>query len=367
MNLRKLIFSSVLALCAQTFAFVAPKRPESKDFSWRILENAQVEFDLAHYGEAMNLANRAKQNRCAEVEWEVYVLEGALSPLAVRRAGEFFDDVLKVLRERDEHEAVALIEKYVNLYGVDFYGNSVYGMLDWVKAKAVYPEADFLIGKIYQIEGEFGTAYNFFEKARLERDYLDIPDTHFDILYSMVNLARESRNLKNYEEALLLILDSDPRFHDTTFQDAYMRILSLEIPENADRFFMLFRADSSNSLNALYELGNLRYSSGKLDDAIRCSALGTIEAFTHIYETLTERDTTYSFTTFEDFLEECGKYDDILEWCESNHVWEMMFQMVDRVGEGGNSVLAENFFRKISDTMPDAYWRAEAKAKLSRR
>lgn len=354
-----LVFSSSFL-----FAKVAPKRPESQNFSWRILENAQVAYDAAQYGEAMNLANRAKVNRKAEIDWEVYVLESAISPLAVRRAGEEFKEVLKVLKERDENDAISLINKYVRLYGVDFYDDSISNLVAWVKEKAVYPEADFLIGKIYQLEGEYNTAYSFFEKARVERKYLDIPNTHYDILYAMVNLAREANKADDYEQALLLILDSDEKFKDKVFQNAFMKIFDSDKPENADRFFMLFRAKTNNSITALYELGDVYYKNGNLKDSLVCSALGTIESFTHIYETICERDTSYTFTTYSDFLEKCGKYDDIMEWCEKNHVWELMFQMSNRLSEYGKKKLSRSFFEKISKSVPDAYWRAEANSKL---
>ena len=365
MNIRKTFFA-----CAFSFAFslafsaTVPNHPDSMNVSWRVLENAQVAYDSAKYGEALNLANKAKASRKAEIEWESYILESALSPLAVRRVGDFFSDVLNILRERDENEAVAIIERYIRLNGESFYHNSVSELVSWVKAKAVYPEADFLIGKIYQLEGEFRTAYNFFEKARVEREFLEIPDMHYDILYAMVNLAREEGNFKNYEEALILILDSDANFKNKTFQNAFMRILTAPKSENADRFFLIFRADSKNSLEALYEYGNFRYKSGDLSGALMASALGSIEAFTHIYETICERDTSYSYTTYANFLEKCGKYDDIMEWCESNHVWELMFQMADRVRESGNTVLSDSFFEKIKSSMPDAYWQAEASSKL---
>ena len=365
MNIRKIFCVCAVSLAVSVaFAAKAPKHPDAKNVSWRVLENAQVAYDAAKYGEALNLANKAKESRKAEVEWENYILESALSPLAVRRVGDFFNDVLNILRERDETEAISLIERYTNLHGEAFYHNSVSELVAWVKAKAVYPEADFLIGKIYQLEGEFHTAYNFYEKARTEREFLEIPDTHYDILYAMVNLAREEKNYKNYEEALVLILDSDENFKDKKFQNAFMRILKTPNANNVDRFFLLFRANSKASLEALYEYGNLRYKTGDVGSALMASALGAIEAFTHIFETICERDTSYSYSTFSNFLKKCGEYDDILSWCESHYVWEIMFQMADRVRESGNTVLADSFFKTIKKSMPDEYWQAEAASKL---
>jgi len=365
-GIKKIVLICGLTLSTSLlFSQVAPKRPDSKNYSWRILESAQVAYDAAYYGEALNLANNAKEKHRAESDWERYVLETALAPLAVRKAGDEFGEVLKVLREREEKDAIGLIEKYTRLYGEEKFDGSISKLVSWVKAKAVYPEADFLIGKIYQLEGEYPTAYTFYEKARLEREYLDIPDTHYEILYSMVNLAREAKNLKDYEEALLLILDSDSKFKDKTFKDAFLKILLSNKVENADRFFMLFRADSTKSLIALYELGNLRYTNKKVEESLTYSALASIEAFTHIYETICERDTGYVYTTYSEFLEKCGKYSDIMVWCEENHVWELMYQMADRLSQYGNKKLAKTFFEKLATSVPDDYWKAESYTKFS--
>ena len=98
MNIRKTFFACAFSL-AFSFAFpvTAPKHPDSMNVSWRVLENAQVAYDSTMYGEALNLANKAKESRRAEIEWENYILESALSPLAVRRVGDFFSDVLNIL------------------------------------------------------------------------------------------------------------------------------------------------------------------------------------------------------------------------------------------------------------------------------
>lgn len=364
---RKMAFVCGLVLSASfSFPQVAPKRPVASEYSWRILENARIAYDAADYGEAMNLANRAKANRRAEIAWEVYTLENALSPLAVRKVGDSFGDVLKILAKRDENEAVKLINKYLRFYGTGFFGDSISNLVEWVKEKNVYPEADFLIGKIYQLEGEYKTAYEFYEKARVEREYLDIPDFHYEILYAMVALALEAKRPDDYEQALLLILDSDPKFKDSVFRNAFMKILDSDKAENADRFFTLFRAEENRSLEALFDLGNVYERAGRDENALVCAALGTIESFTHIYATICERDTSYSFTTYADFLEKCGKYDDIMTWCEKYHVWELMFQMGERLQKRGRLILADSFFRKMAAAMPDPYWRSEAASKLAK-
>ena len=198
--MKKLILFAVLLLSFSLFAQVVPKKPVSSEFSWRILQDAQFAYDKGEFSKAMNLANKAKANRVAESDYEVYILDVALSPLAVRRAGENFDSVLEVLKERDQTEAISIINRYLSLYGEKFFQYSVHKMEDWVEAKRVYPEADFLIGKIYRLEGEYKTAIDFYEKARLESSFLDIPDQIFDILYEMADLMLHQHENEKYNK-----------------------------------------------------------------------------------------------------------------------------------------------------------------------
>lgn len=363
--MKKIVLACSLLLSATlAFSQSASKRPEYSNYSWRILENAKVAFDSTKYAEAMNLANKAKQNRVAEISWEVSVLENAFAPLAVRRAGEHFIDVLAILRERDENEAIALTEKYLKLYGSDFYDDSISNLVSWLKAKTVYPEADFLIGRIYQLEGEYKLAYDFYEKARLERAYLDIPDQVYDILYAMVNLAKESNHSDEYEKALMLILDSDESYKNPVLKKSMVRFLDANRADNVDRFFLVFRADNKNSVKALYALANDEEATGYDNQAIESTALATVEAFTHLLQAICERDTSYEYTTLNDFFIKCGSYEDISYWCAKNNVWELFFQLAERVEKRGKTNFSQKLFQTMADNVPDKYWAARAAYKL---
>lgn len=341
----------------------APKKPQDV-FAYRVFEEAVVAFDAGLYGNALQLANKAKDLRHAEAEYETYVLENALSPRAVKRVGTDFRDVLAVLGERDEYEAIAIINRYLRRFGQDYFSHSVDRMVSWIKEKAVYPEADFLIGRIYQLEGEFDIALDFYERARKESAYLDIPEELFDILYAMADLAKQQKKGEVYEQTLLLILDNDPNFKDEVLLTALVRSIDYNTEKHVERFFMLFRCEPHHSLRALYELGNIYERNGEAEQALRCAALGTIEAFTHILGSLDERDADFSYTDYGAFLRQTARYADVVEWGSRMHVWDLMFQFADRVAARGDAVFARTLYAIMAESMPDAYWREEAANRL---
>lgn len=341
----------------------APKKPHDA-FAYRVFEEAVVAFDAGLYGNALQLANKAKDLRHAEAEYETYVLENALSPRAVKRVGTDFRDVLAVLGERDEYEAIAIINRYLRRFGQDYFSHSVDQMVSWIKEKAVYPEADFLIGRIYQLEGEFDIALDFYERARKESAYLDIPEELFDILYAMADLAKQQKKDEVYEQTLLLILDNDPNFKDEVLLTALVRTIDYDTEKHVERFFMLFRCEPHHSLRALYELGNIYERNGEAEQALKCAALGTVEAFTHILGSLDERDASFSYTDYGAFLRQTARYADVVEWGSRLHVWDLMFQFADRVAARGDTVFARTLYAIMAESMPDAYWREEAANRL---
>ncbi|WP_407428699.1 tetratricopeptide repeat protein [Treponema sp.] len=364
----KKIFLSVIFMFFFTSVFsqIVPKKPQPSDYSWRILQEAQFAFDRGNFATAMNLANKAKANRVAESDYEVYILDVALSPLAVRRAGESFDSVLEVLKERDQSEAISIINRYLKLYGETYFQYSVHKMEDWVDEKRVYPEADFLIGKIYRLEGEYQTAIDFYEKARLSSSFLDVPEQIYDILYEMADLLNHQGKTEDYKQALLLILDNDPNYKDIVLRRAMLKIIDANKSSNVDRFFDLFRASSLKTLNALYSISVIFDKEKESENSIFCSALGAVESYSHILDSISGRDAGFSYTTLALFLEKIGEYEDIVLWCEENHFWNYLIDFCNKCIERGDIIYANSMLEVISEYAPDAYCRKAAATAIVR-
>lgn len=356
----------VLFFSFLTFAQIAPKRPVPSEYSWRILQEAKALYDQNDLSGALNLALKAKENRKAESEWENYILENALSPFEVRRVGNEFEKVLPVLEEREQKDALSIIRKYLDLYSTERFHDSVYELKDFINQKSVYPEADYLVGKIYQVEGEYKAAYDFYEEARLNADFLDIPDSVFTILYSMADLAKLSQNDESYEQALLLILSKDESFNDNVLKNAMIKIIDSNKSANVDRFFALFRAESPLTMKALYELSKIKESQGETRDSIFCSALGSVEGFTHIFNSIQETDQDYEFTTLSEFLNKISSYDDICAWCVQSNFYDFLIDFGEKARSRGDEVFANALFMTLASNIPNDYYSSAAERKVSR-
>ncbi len=358
-----LLFFVSLVITATCFA-QTPKKLSHQDEPWRILSKAQLAFDGGNYGTALQLANKAKENRQAQINWESYILEKALSPREVSRVGYHFSDVRQILLERDEHDAVDILNEYEGRYTRDFFKNNVYILADWIKESAVYPEADFLLGKIYQLEGEYSLSSHFYEQARNNANHLDVGEQLYDILYAMASLYQQQGKMEEYEQLLLLILDDDQFFKNKHLVSSIKRMLDQDKAENVDRLFLMYRASPNHSLKALYLLGNLYASRDDEEGAYTCSILAVLEAFTHVFESLSQRDSFYQYSTLADFLQQTGRYQDILSWADKEKFWESLFTLADRSSGRGKLLFAAELYLVLANNLPDDYWRAEALTRL---
>lgn len=362
--MKKIFLFSCILIFSLLCGGAAPKKVSVENMSWRLLEKAYVLYDNADFGEALDMATKAKESRAQESNYEFTVLDKATNPKQVMRVGAHFEDVIKILQERDEIEAVAIIKKYIELHGTAFFNESIRNLITWLKEKSVYPEADYLIGKIYQLEGEYVIADKYYQDAYRNSKFLDIPDEKFDILYSMAKLAKEGKDIEKYENVLTLILSHNEGFSNKVLLDAMVRLVKTDKAENVDRFFVLFRSDCDLTLNALYQIISVYEGQEAKELVLKCVCLGTIEAFTHLNNCLVERDSDYKYTTFENFLTECGKYPEIVEWCSNNYVWELFNLLGQKSIDNNCLIFGRKVFYELSKNCPDEYWRNSAHYKL---
>lgn len=356
----------ILFFASACFAQIAPKKPVASEYSWRLLQHAEVLYDSGNYTEAMTYALKAKENRQGESRWESFTLDNSLSPFEVRRAGEQFENVMPVLLERQQSESIKIVNKYLDLYSPERFNNSIYNLKSWIEKKSVYPEADYLIGKIYQVEGEYKSAYTFYENARKNSDFLDIPDEIFTILYSMAELAKLENDSETYEQTLLLILSKDSNFSDNVLKNAVIKIIDANKKTNVDRFFSLFRADSPLTMKALHEISEIYESRNEKKTSLFCSALGSLEGFTHIYNSLKDREPAYEFSTLADFLKEISSFSDIEEWCVESSFWDFLIELGGKSSERGNLIFANELLNILAANIPNGYYRSAAANKISR-
>ena len=362
------------------FAVFAQKlqRPEHEMLAWKILQDAQLYYEQGDLGEAIRVADAAKQQRKNEVEWSLSVLNQALAPTSIQKLGDNIDLIMNAFEERNAEDALSIMHNVMIKYPADTINNSVSELIKKLSLYIEYPEADYLLGKLYIFEGEYTVADKYLTNAWLNAGILDIPDQKFDILYQMANLAKLQKNDEKYEKSLLLIIADDNYIKPDGTDDIFIKAVKQSIARDdttIDKLFTLYRSKAYTSLNAYYLLADYYASKGNSDKALSMSTLATLISFTRIYEAVAARDMEYKFekpanarnkpnSAFLAYLETVGKYYDISEWGAKNGIWKGYFNYAKILHNAGRYELAEELFSCLSQYCPEDFWRNMALREL---
>jgi len=327
---------------------------------WRILQNAQMLFDKGDYGDAIYQVKQAVLTREKYTDTAMATLNTALNPAEVRKAGDRIDDVIPVLQKRQTTDALKIVTGLIEKKGSAFFNGSIKKLSDYVKNSRAYPEADFLYGRIYQVEGEYTLAMQYYDSAYKNAFYLDIPDQRYDILYQMADLSLHEENTDNYEKYLLEILKTDTSFSDSTLIDAMERTIALNTEKSLEKFFSLYRAESPKSMKACFMLADLYTKKGRNDKALRMSALGVLIGFTRMYSVAASHDIEFSYTTIKNFLADLKKYPELIEWSREQNYWNGMNSFAEICNTCGYTVFSDALYHTLAEASPEDYWKKEA-------
>lgn len=349
------------------YSFVFANNLQKPDYIFddkRILEEAIEAFDNLEYGDALNYALKAKEARKNKILWEIYTLENSLKPAEVKYVGDDISTIITVLKDREDYDAIEIFNRYHKIKGTDFFENSAKKLLAYIKTQKDFPEADYLIGNIYKLEGEYNFAKKYYSSALKTADILDIPSEKYNILYSLADLSLMDNDTKEYEKYLLLIIAHDSFYKDENMMSAMERTLKGTSSDTLERFFKLYRADNFNLLNAYISLSEYYQSKNHKQKSLHTSALGALTGFTKILSVVSNRNPEFKYTNLGALFEEASLYPDIIEWGINNSVWMGFYQFAEQAQKNDYPIFAKQMYNVLKDYSPEEYWRDAANTRL---
>ena len=109
------VFYSVISYFISAQHINSVRKPSGDEF-WYILKQAQNAYDSAEYGNAIKLAENAKQKKKEIAEWESFVLDQTQKNYKVRKAGDYLEEILPVLKDKSYDDAVSIINKNIDSF-----------------------------------------------------------------------------------------------------------------------------------------------------------------------------------------------------------------------------------------------------------
>lgn len=355
-------FLSITVFCV---AYAAPRKVQRGNESWRALKKAQDAFADNDFAEAVKLADHAKEIRKQDAEWQTYILEETLKKSKVRHAGDEFDRVIPVLHECGMEEAVRIVESHLEKYGADFFNGNYSLMIDFIPFFSYYPEADFLLGKIYKLEGEYEAALNYLKTAYEHSASLHVPMEKYDLLYELAELSFDLGNEDEYEKYLLAVALDDNLFIDPSYSRSLKRIVDSDSKDAVEKFFMLYRYENETALKAFMELTRFYMSKGLTEKALNCSSFASILIVSKLENALKERLNDFQYTNFTSFVVACSQFEDIIDWGNENRVWELFCDFADAAADSGKIAFADELFAMLSQVEPVEFWQHYAESKVN--
>lgn len=340
--------------------------------SWKLLDNAQRAYDQGDIMMAIKLAENARQARSEEFTNAATTMENALIPTAVQRQGDLIPDIRKIWGERKESQALAVLDDALLLHTEEDFKNSITEVCKWYRSRISYPEAEYLLAKLYMLEGEYSVAADFFEQSIQHSDVLDVQDEKISILYDYAYLDELRNNSDGYERNLLEIINyndgkktEQESVSAQNYINAIIRATSTRT-RSIDNFFLLYRMYDYDIISACIELASYYSENSREKDAFQYSSIAVLTSFTRIYEIITNRNVKYVFNVdssgtsryaaLEGFLEEALKYADVQKWMKDNKVWNSFYVFGKLLLEyRGNSQMANDIFNVLYEISPDSY------------
>ena len=365
--LKKTLTAVILLLnFVPVFSQVSVKKVERGEEAWRYLIKAEDAFDGNEFSLALEYAEKAAARQREESEWEAFTLENLFKKSVIRNADDDIDEMMLLLEEQDLKEPLQIIRNRIEFYGKDFFNSSFKGLIEKEKFFAYCPEADFMISRIYRLEGESELSFTYLMRAYEYSANLRVPLKKYDILYALADTAFDAADWDSYEKYLLAVLKDNPYYTDTDFMNALVRIIESDEKENVEKLFLLYRNQSYQSLKALSLLCSFYNSKGENLKAIKCAALGSIVAVTKIDETLKNRITAFSYESFASTINAAGRQTDIMEWGNNYGIWELFYSFAVSCNSYGKLTFGTELLKILSRNLPDSYWKKRYEAALLR-
>ena len=360
-----IILGLVNVLCFNLFAIEYLQG--STDKAWHLMETAKIAIERKEFGNALLYVERAVEVHTREYQQNYEYLKNALKPRQVKRAGDDIEEVYKALKERDDYDACKIMDSVFLLRPPIFFDFSISRFMSYLNEKVAFPEADYITGNIYSIQGEYKQAMFYFERAYSKVHLLEIPDERFNIIYSIADVAGLLGQHDMQEKYLLLVLTEDPTFGSTVLESSKLRaMLNTIIKEKTtDKFFRLYRVNKEIALKAYRDLSKMYLEAGNTKRSLTTSALAASIALTSLSSMLEKSDFSYVYSNFKDVLTRTGKNAGIRQWAEDKKLWDVFINFADAMEVNGYSAQAIDMYHKIAESVPSVDYAQRAMYKAS--
>lgn len=226
---------------------------------------------------------------------------------------------------------------------------------------APYPEAEEMIGRIFENEGEFVLALKQYKKALSMKQYLTVPDDEIVIMMNIAGIYYKQKDMAGYEKILESVTDGDSHKSAKAGRDPYIETLAENIKEkDLNKYFLLFRMEGDKFIGPYGKLGIHYFKSGR-EKNIRYLTASVTAIYSRIIGYLLENDPGYKYTDMESLMRSAGRYDILNKYMKDTSLFEYMFYLAISLYSDGSRDNAFDMLKLIAGIDYDFEYKAAAK------
>ncbi len=361
-----IMLSIFMLFSFEIFSEVGGDEGKASDKPWHLLETCKLKMEQGEFGEALNYVNYARQVHEKEMSEKYDYLFHAIQAKQVKREGDNIYSVYSILKERENYDACKILDDIFLTHPPIFFDKSMEKLMSWLKKRIVFPETDFLTGKIFFAEGEYAQAMHYYKKAWDNREFLEIPDERFRIIYAMADTALLLRHYDEQEKYLLLVLTEDPIYGTTSLESPTLQAMinTIEKEKNVEKFFLLYRHNKQIALKAYIDLTKIYMDMGNYQRALTTSSLAAIIIISSLDTEVSKTDYNYSYNNLSQLLNKLHRKNEICKWAEENNFWQGLINFADCLSASDKRKQAKDLYKKLSQSLPSLKYAQEAAYKF---
>jgi len=329
---------------------------------WITLEEGKRHFRNGAYGDALRFFGDARENRknyYAKMERDLATL---LSVHEVRMLGDDLGLLEFYIKKNSWSDVMAALKDLYYHVPKDNLRNSSRAALSELKHLKNYPEAEYWIGEVYRMEGEFSIALSQYQKAYDQRMLLETPEFGMEILYKIAGLRRLRREYAEMEKVFSDILQSDTLWSRESFNRSNL-LRSLET-NGVNRFLVLFRHNEPAVEKAHRTMGFYYYDNGRHDQAAGHLLFAFLIQNSVIINALLQTQYDYTFTSLSSLMNDIAKRRDLLAYIEEIEYHKTLYYLANSLYGTNRRSSAREIWSFLRDNGVRE-WRTRAIAQLN--
>lgn len=331
--------------------------------AWNFLKRAEREYDAGNLSEAVVLANKANDENKNFYLSMHSAIKKATNRKSILRLGDKITDVYNKLYDFEEYEVCKMLDEIFLTRSIKSFSNSMKNLYEYLEIRATaMPETAYLVGRVFEAQGEYIQAKNYYNKAWAQKDYLQTREDKINILYSLSDVYIMLDEPKEAEKFLLAILASDELYANKNKYSSQLNSMlkSLKGDKSTQKFFLLYRHDGSQALKATQMLTSLYATEGNYEKALETSACAVCIVTTELERYVKMKNFLFEYKNLSDLILKCENDIAITTWAKERKFWETYLQFADILYRLKFLSQAESVYSTLGSSVPDYYLAQQA-------